>query len=255
LREDEAGDEVGGYVLGCELSRGSFSTVREAYHIEETKVKIGPVVVKIVRKHNIESAEEAMRRELMIWRRLGHPHVLPLLDSFESPMALYAVSPRCTKGNLLQLLNRMCGDPQGAGGLPFATLKRIALQLCSAVRYLHYDAAVAHGDLKLENALLDADENVRLIDFGLSRELFNGGRSSHNQEAGASARGCGSCTAAGSLPYCAPELLRGGLPDRPADCWALGVMLYACLVGRLPFQDAYEPRLVYKIVNAQYELP
>jgi serine/threonine protein kinase len=60
---------------------------------------------------------------------------------------------------------------------------------------------------------------------------------------------------AGSLPYCAPEIIRGALPDRPSDCWALGVMLYAGLVGHLPFQDAYEPRLVYKIINAQYELP
>ncbi|RKP24688.1 kinase-like domain-containing protein, partial [Syncephalis pseudoplumigaleata] len=274
--EDEAGDEVGGYVLGRELSRGHFSTVREAYHIEETKVKVGPVVVKIVRRgddtsastaETAETAEEAMRQELQIWRRLQHPNVLPLLDSFESPMALYAVSPRCPNGSLYHALRRFrrqesgdCassfdafasyGQSDGPRGLPLDAVRQIVSQLASAIRYLHHDAAVAHGDLKLENVLINAAGHVQIIDFGLSRELFDDNSNS------TPARQAGGASAAGSLPYCAPELLRGGQPVSPAsDCWALGVMIYALLMGELPFQDAYEPRLIFKIIHAQYELP
>ncbi|KAI9596223.1 kinase-like domain-containing protein [Syncephalis fuscata] len=279
LREDEAGDEVGGYVLGRELSRGHFSTVREAYHIEETKVKIGPVVVKIVRRGDIsleafrrgadnktvdstacapsrsdtdssaiETTEEAMRRELQIWRRLQHPNILPLLDFFESPMALYAVSPRCSKGSLYHALCRSRRGELGdtPGGLPLDKARQIIAQLASAIRYLHYDAAVAHGDLKLEN----------LIDFGLSRELFEDTSSASQQQQTTAPPQHNCSTAAGSLPYCAPEIIRGGQLITPAsDCWAFGVMVYTLLVGKLPFQDAYEPRMIFKIIQADYELP
>jgi serine/threonine protein kinase len=224
-----------------------------------------------------------MRQELQIWRRLRHPNILPLLDFFESPMALYAVSPRCPNGSLYHALRRfrkrdtdghdnhelMGSDNNGGfnlmssysstneiGGLTIDVTRQIVAQLASALRYLHYDAAVAHGDLKLENVLINASSHVQIIDFGLSRELFDDNSHNNNHSSTTTAISTEHCPAGGSLPYCAPELVRNHQPVSPAsDCWALGVMIYALLMGELPFQDAYEPRLIFKIIHAQYELP
>ncbi|KAI8048911.1 kinase-like domain-containing protein [Syncephalis plumigaleata] len=154
--------------------------------------------IETTTEETAETAEEAMRQELQIWRRLRHPNILPLLDFFESPMALYAVSPRCPNGSLYHALRRFrkhdTNDHDNYGlmgdsshmmssyssshelrGLDVNVTRQIVAQLASAVRYLHHDAAVVHGDLKLENVLINAAGHVQIIDFGLSRELFDEG--------------------------------------------------------------------------------
>jgi len=109
------------------------------------------------------------------------------------------------------------------GPLPVEKVKRIFTQLAGAVAYVHSKSCV-HRDLKLENILLDKHENVKLCDFGFTREYE--GKASHLQ------------TFCGTICYSAPEMLKGEkYAGEKVDVWSLGIILYALLAGELPYDD------------------
>lgn len=109
------------------------------------------------------------------------------------------------------------------GPLPVSKAQKIFTQLVGAVAYVHLQSCV-HRDLKLENILLDKHGNVKLVDFGFTREYE--GRTNHLQ------------TFCGTICYAAPEMLRGEkYAGEKVDVWSLGIILYALLCGELPFDD------------------
>lgn len=102
-------------------------------------------------------------------------------------------------------------------------MQKIFSQLVGAVSYVHLQSCV-HRDLKLENILLDRHENVKLVDFGFTREYE--GRTNYLQ------------TFCGTICYAAPEMLKGEkYAGEKVDVWSLGIILYALLCGELPFDD------------------
>lgn len=109
------------------------------------------------------------------------------------------------------------------GPLPVDKVQRIFTQLVGAVAYVHSKSCV-HRDLKLENILLDKHENVKLCDFGFTREYE--GKASYLQ------------TFCGTICYSAPEMLKGEkYAGEKVDVWSLGIILYALLKGELPFDE------------------
>jgi hypothetical protein len=109
------------------------------------------------------------------------------------------------------------------GPLPVEKVQKIFAQLVGAVSYVHKQSCV-HRDLKLENILFDKHENVKLVDFGFTREYE--GRSNHLQ------------TFCGTICYAAPEMLKGEkYAGEKVDVWSLGIILYALLCGELPFDE------------------
>jgi len=106
---------------------------------------------------------------------------------------------------------------------------------------------IAHRDLKPENVLLDHNNNVKIVDFGLSNFYAKGQKLQ---------------TACGSPCYAAPEMIRGQPYDGKAsklglkaDIWSLGIILYAIMVGTLPFDDPNTQTLYRKILSGQFYLP
>jgi serine kinase len=98
-------------------------------------------------------------------------------------------------------------------------------QLMNAVNYLH-DRVVAHRDLKLDNMLIDKQNNIKLTDFGFATVCID--RKTENPVL--------STTACGTKEYMSPELIVGKPYDaRKADIWACGIILFELLVGRNPF--------------------
>ncbi|KAJ1917338.1 hypothetical protein IWQ60_007807 [Tieghemiomyces parasiticus] len=280
LQPDDAGQIVGNYVLGDLLGHGGFSVVREAVPADPARWHhhgSHRLAVKVVRKDAGDTrdgsnacVQSLLQHEVSLWRRLDHEHILALRDVHETPYATYLFSDLCPNGSLLNHITKY-GQP----GLTEAEARPLFHQLVEAVRYLHQRAGVVHQDLKLDNVLLDAHFGVKLADFGLSQPARLPCRSCGEEDDaegpysadGAAEVRCSECIAryqqnyeadvGGSLAYCSPEQVRATRPlcSPSTDVWSLGVILYAMVIGTLPFHDDYEPRLVMKILNRQFHQP
>ena len=127
------------------------------------------------------------------------------------------------------------------GPIPPEKVQKIFTQLVGAVTYVHNMSCV-HRDLKLENILLDKHENVKLCDFGFTREYD--GKMSYLQ------------TFCGTVCYSAPEMLKGEkYAGEKVDVWSLGIILFALLTGELPFDDDNEVVTKRKILTTDLTYP
>lgn len=268
---DDEGQEVGEYVLGKEIGFGGFSVVREAYTVEgENRICRA---VKIVRRQlpgkdemENERHQSEFEHEVSLWRCLSHRHILPLIAVHITDFATYCFTQLNTGGTLFDLIraNRQ--------GLRRDLARRYTYQLASAIRYLHEDVRVVHRDLKLENCLIDFSHpnasveggNLLLCDFGLSEFITSDTRSNspdiydrHTDKP--SPRNIGpsdtSTSIAGSLQYASPELILSpaGLLNPAVDIWAFGAVVYALLVGNLPFQHMFQPRVQMMILAGDWK--
>jgi len=118
------------------------------------------------------------------------------------------------------------------GGVAPESVLRYGVQIASALTRAH-DRGIIHRDLKAANIVVTADGVVKVLDFGLAKQvgggLFEGStRSFATMETTSSV--------SGTLSYIAPEVLRGGAADYRSDLWALGVVLYEAASGQLPFE-------------------
>jgi serine kinase len=202
-----------GYLVRNKLGKGSYSQVRMAINVPRAQT----VAIKIVDKNLApqDFREKFLPRELQIWPRLCHPNIIKLFHHFEDARRIYAVLEYAPGGDALRYI-------QKKGALSSEHAKIWMLQLADAVRYLHHQG-VAHRDLKLENLILDAASNIKLCDFGFARECGTTDLSS---------------TYCGSKSYAAPEILSGTQYDpRKADIWALGVILFIFVTGKMPFDE------------------
>ena len=268
---DDEGQEVGEYVLGRKIGYGGFSVVKEAFTIEGDERVCR--AVKIVRKHvtgkedmENEQFQAEFEREVGLWRCLAHHHVLPLIAVHVTNFATYCFTQLSRGGTLFDLVraNRQ--------GLNRELARRYTYQLASAIRYLHEDMRIVHRDIKLENCLIDLSDpnataqggNLLLCDFGLAEfvtEEDNQNSPDPYQHAidGPAPRNLGGSESrtgiAGSLQYASPELILSpaGFLSRVVDMWAFGVVVHALLVGDLPFQHVFQPRVQMMILAGEWD--
>ncbi|KAI9865955.1 MAG: hypothetical protein M1813_001922 [Trichoglossum hirsutum] len=217
---------VGNYTLGKLIGKGSFGKVYLASHKLTNGSK---VVLKSANKDDSNLA-----REIHHHRQFIHPHIARLYEIIVTETLVWLVLEYCPGDELYNYLLQN-------GPLPPEKVQRIFTQLVGAVAYVHNKSCV-HRDLKLENILLDKNENVKLCDFGFTREYE--GKSSYLQ------------TFCGTVCYSAPEMLKGEkYAGEKVDVWSLGVILYALLVGELPFDEDDETRTKMKILTDEPKYP
>ncbi|KAH8675261.1 kinase-like domain-containing protein [Xylariales sp. PMI_506] len=199
---------VGNYGLGRMIGKGSFGKVYLAHHKLTNGSK---VVLKSAKKDDSNLA-----REIHHHRQFVHPHIARLYEVIVTESMVWLVLEFCAGDELYNHLLKH-------GPLPADKVQKIFTQLVGAVSYVHQQSCV-HRDLKLENILLDKHENVKLVDFGFTREYE--GKSNYLQ------------TFCGTICYSAPEMLKGEkYAGEKVDVWSLGIILYALLCGELPFDD------------------
>ncbi|CAH1777992.1 unnamed protein product [Owenia fusiformis] len=220
LRTFPHSKRVGNYLLGRTLGEGSFAKVKEALHTLTGE----KVAVKVIDKKKAKEdayVRKNLRREGKLLQVVRHPNVVQLYEVMETENSYYIVTELCRGGDLM---DHICKKKR----LDEREVRRYIRQIISAVDYLH-TAGILHRDLKVENLLLDANNDIKIIDFGLSNAV----RVSNTKDGSRMAEFC--VTQCGSPAYAAPELLGNKKYGPKVDVWSIGVNMYAMLTGNLPF--------------------
>ncbi|KAG5681412.1 hypothetical protein PVAND_010850 [Polypedilum vanderplanki] len=200
-------------LTGKKFGEGSFSKVREAHDTEKKMT----VALKITDTKNLSNdyIERSCMREAQILAKINHFNIVKMFDCFKAS-SRYVLVLEVVPINLCDFI-----EQQHNSRLKEVTCRSIFRQIVAATAYLH-KKDIIHRDIKLENILLDPKTFIaKLTDFGLSTEWSNKDERLK--------------TNCGSPEYSAPELHEGLKYTNAVDIWALGVVLFAMIVGRLPF--------------------
>lgn len=216
-----------GQVLGhcritAKIGEGGMGVVYRAYD----EVLHRDVAVKVVKKDARldASASQNLLREARASSSLAHPNICTIYDVGETDGDLYIVM-ELVEGKSLQTLT-------SASGLPVESILRYGIQIASALSRAH-DRGIVHRDLKGSNIVASPEGLVKVLDFGLAKRV---GASILDAPTMTFSMPHGASSVSGTLPYMAPEILRGEPADARSDLWALGVVLYELASGRLPFE-------------------
>lgn len=179
---------------------------------------------------------ERFNLEARLVARLSHPNIVTVHDASEQHGNLYIVMQLVDGGTLKSRLDQLQSQGQT---LDVFDARHIFTQLASALSYAH-DNGIIHRDVKPVNVLMDNLGRPILSDFGIAKVLA-GTKELTRHGAGV-----------GTPEYMSPEQCQGGPVDGRADIYALGVMLFESLTGRLPFLGDNYPALAHSHI---YEMP
>ncbi|MCW5868000.1 MAG: serine/threonine protein kinase, partial [Candidatus Eremiobacteraeota bacterium] len=208
---------LGDFRLMNILGKGGMATVYKAVPAATMNPREA-VAVKVLRKEIAESTEfmARFRQEAQVTNRLNHPHIVRLIDWGTERDYVYLVVELIEGGDLR---SRLTGQP-----LPASEVWSALNAICAGVSYAH-SQGVVHRDLKPENFLITQNGILKVADFGLAR--------SEDQE-----RLTATGTTLGTPAYMAPEQIQGSAPHPSMDQYAIGVIAYELVTGRLPFNAA-----------------
>ncbi|XP_032579788.1 calcium/calmodulin-dependent protein kinase type 1 isoform X2 [Drosophila sechellia] len=217
------------YNLHGLLGTGAFSEVRLA----ESKDSPGEhFAVKIIDKKALKGKEESLENEIRVLRRLTHPNIVQLLETYEDKSKVYLVMELVTGGELFDRIVEK-------GSYTEKDASHLIRQILEAVDYMH-EQGVVHRDLKPENLLYyspDDDSKIMISDFGLSKM----------EDSGIMATACG------TPGYVAPEVLAQKPYGKAVDVWSIGVISYILLCGYPPFYDENDANLFAQILKGDFE--
>lgn len=218
------------YRVGRLLGKGAFGKVSLGMHRLTGKL----VAIKCINKQCLtdEASKQKVMKEFAILKNLRHPNIIRLYESFESSKHILTVTELCTGGDLLNFVRQRKRLDEKLAKYVF---KRLVLGL----NHCH-SKGVLHRDIKLDNILLNGAGELKIGDFGVSRQVKKGELMLEQ---------------CGTPAYIAPEILRDkGYEGFAADIWSAGVALYAMLYGTVPFKANDMKDLHKLIIKAKYHL-
>ncbi|XP_066990590.1 calcium/calmodulin-dependent protein kinase type 1 isoform X2 [Macrobrachium rosenbergii] len=242
------------YILKDLLGTGAFSQVRLA-EVKEDPSRV--VAIKIIDKKALKGKEDSLENEIRVLRRLQHPNIVQLMETYEDREHVYLIIELLTHPNIVQLLETFEDKHKVylvmelvTGGELFDRIVEkgsytekdasdLIRQVLEAVDYMH-DQGVVHRDLKPENLLYyspDEDSKIMISDFGLSKM----------EDSGIMATACG------TPGYVAPEVLAQKPYGKAVDVWSIGVIAYILLCGYPPFYDENDANLFAQILKGEFE--
>src|SRR5215831_1872000 len=229
-----SGERLGHYRILEKIGAGGMGEVFRALDEHLDRV----VAIKVLPPYafNDDSARRRFRKEALALSRLNHPNIATIYD-FDSAAGVDFLAAEFIEGSRLRELI-------GAGPLPPAELVRLSCLLAEGIAAAHAKGVI-HRDLKPENILVTPDRRLKILDFGLAVLEHSSTTSTITKS---------DLAIAGTVPYMAPEQLRGQKPDARVDVWAVGAVIYEMATGRAPFPQS-GPLLIDAILNGQVMPP
>ena len=214
------------YIVEDKIGEGGFGAVFRGKQIATGR----EVALKILHPHNVhdETIVARFRREAEACSKLRDPHTVTTYDFDETPDGILYLAMELLRGRALHHLQKADG-PLGA-----ARVLRILDQVAASLTEAHANGIV-HRDMKPENVFIESrggEDHVKVLDFGIAKVM-----SDDRQVPALTAVG----QTLGTLEFMSPEQLRGQKLDGRSDIYALGMMAYEMLTGKLPFQSAKTP--------------
>jgi eukaryotic-like serine/threonine-protein kinase len=211
----EPGDTLDHYRIDAVVAKSGMSVLYRATNLDD-----GLQVAVKVPHPEMQSDPvlfERFRREEEIGQTLEHPGIVKTYNG-EGRSRVYMVLEWVAGRLLRAILNQ-------EKALPIERAVKIAAGICDALDYMH-KRGVVHRDLKPENVMVDENDNIKLIDFGIAMKEDARRLTFVNLS-----------STLGTPDYISPEQVKGQRGDQRSDIYALGIMLYEMLTGRVPFVE------------------
>ncbi|HLH22300.1 MAG TPA: protein kinase [Chloroflexota bacterium] len=227
------GHHLGQYKIVQRIGRGGMAVVYKALQPSMNRF----VAIKVLPPHLVQEEEFRARfqREAETVARLDHPNILPIYDYGQTDEIAYIVMPLVTGGTLADWLQQ---------APPLVRVVRVLSQILGALQHAHTrEPPIIHRDIKPGNILMGERDRPLLTDFGIAKIL----------EPSLFATRVG--TLVGTPEYMAPEQSQGGPIDARTDLYALGVVLFQILTGRLSFEGPTPVMVLLQHVQAEAPAP
>jgi serine/threonine-protein kinase len=213
LAEIEAGQELDHYKIEAAVADSGMASIFRATDMTDGRQVAIKVPHEALEKDPVRF--DRFRREEEIGSTLDHPNVMRIFpDAHRS--RLYMAMEWCDGRLLRDVLSEK-------GKLPPERAIKITLGILKALDYIH-NHGVVHRDLKPENIMVDDQDNIKLIDFGIA-----------SREGAKRLTYTGYTQALGTPEYISPEQVKGKRGDARSDLYSLGIMFYEMLTGKTPF--------------------
>ncbi|KAI0200332.1 hypothetical protein F4808DRAFT_167189 [Astrocystis sublimbata] len=223
------------YQVGKMLGKGGFAVCYEGQLPGHRK----KYALKIVRSKMPSKMEQKFQTELQIHSKMRHQNVVQFLRAFSFDSCTYLVLELCPNGSLMDMVKRR-------KGLTEPEVRFYSIQIAGAIKYMHAKGII-HRDLKMGNIFLDRYMNAKIGDFGLAALLVTGKDMQTIRRT----------TLCGTPNYIAPEILEKGRKghDHMVDIWSLGIIMFAMLTSKPPFQSSTTDEIYRRARDRDYEWP
>ncbi|KAI0482900.1 kinase-like protein [Xylariaceae sp. FL0804] len=223
------------YQVGKMLGKGGFAVCYEG-QLPGHKRKYA---LKIVKSKMPPKMEQKFQTELQIHSKMRQQNIVQFLRAFSFDNCTYLVLELCPNGSLMDMVKRR-------KGLTEPEVRFYSVQIAGAIKYMHAKGII-HRDLKMGNIFLDKYMNAKIGDFGLAALLVTGKDMQTIRRT----------TLCGTPNYIAPEILEKGKKghDHMVDIWSLGIIMFAMLTSKPPFQSSTTDEIYRRARNRDYEWP